>query len=309
MRVAVTGGCGFIGSHLVDSLIENGHEVLVIDNLSTGILENLNRDALFVHTDITSELSKEALNNFQPEVVYHHAAQVSVMQSMNDPLADANCNIINTLTLLEHCKKANVKKIVYASSAAVYGNPQYLPINEEHIQLPISYYGISKYTPEHYIRVFCANNKMKFTILRYANVYGDRQDGKGEGGVVSVFLEALNSGCGITIHGTGKQSRDFIFVKDIVSANLTVLNQGHDQIFNVSTGQPTSINELFEIITKYLNINISPEYISGREGDIDHSYLDNTMITSATTWRSLFTLEQGINYIINKSNATRKVAK
>lgn len=296
MKIIVTGGCGFIGSHLVDELIEQGHKVLVIDDLSTGSINNLNKKALFLQADFRSSQSQEALESFCPDIVFHHAAQVSVQRSMENPVGDANSNIIGTIAFLEFCKRAGVKKFIYPSSAAVYGNPIYLPVDEDHPINPVSFYGISKFTPEQYIRVFCSEGSMEYTILRYANVYGERQDVAGEGGVVSIFLNKILNGQNPLIFGDGNQTRDFIYVKDIVAANIFVMDKGSNEVFNVSTGEEVSINHLLSVISRNYNSNVTPIYEQQRGGDILHSYLDNSKLRKLG-WQPNYNISAGINSI------------
>ncbi|MEK4158879.1 NAD-dependent epimerase/dehydratase family protein [Paenibacillus odorifer] len=301
MKILVTGGCGFIGSHIVDELLANGHDVLVIDNLSSGYIRNLNKSARFYKMDFMSLEAERIIKEFTPEVVIHHAAQVSVQKSMINPVEDATTNIIGTIKLLDYCNKAGVRKIIYASSAAVYGNPDYLPINEDHQIHPISYYGISKYTPEQYIRTFCSNNELNYTILRYANVFGERQDAKGEGGVVAIFLDRLLNHEPPSLYGDGEQTRDFIYVKDIVSANLFVMDKGNNDLFNVSTGEGVSLNNLYDLMNSGLKKNITPIFESPRKGDILHSYLDNAKL-KALGWAPKFNIESGLRDVFKNLN-------
>lgn len=301
MRILVTGGCGFIGSHIVDELIMNGHEVMVIDNLSTGLIANLNKSAYFCEVDFMTSEAEQLIVEFRPEVVFHHAAQVSVQKSMSNPIDDATTNILGTIKLLEYCNNADVRKIIYASSAAAYGNPICLPINEDHIIQPISYYGISKYTPEQYIKTFCSKKELSYTILRYANVYGKRQDSKGEGGVVAIFLNRLLNYEAPVFFGDGEQTRDFIYVKDIVNANLFAINNGDNEVFNVSTGNGVSLNNLYDLMSKILNINITPRYELPREGDILHSFLDNGKLKELG-WFPQYDIERGLTDFFNNFN-------
>lgn len=304
MKILVTGGCGFIGSHIVDELIFKGHDVMIIDNLSTGSLENLNKSAYFCELDFMTPRAGELISEFQPEIVIHHAAQVSVQKSMNNPIYDATNNILGTIRLLEYCGNSNVRKIIYASSAAAYGNPNYLPIDEGHPIQPISYYGISKYTPEQYIRNFCASRELTYTILRYANVYGERQDAKGEGGVISIFLDHLLNNESPTFFGDGEQTRDYIYVKDIVKANLFVMNNGDNEVYNVSTNEGVSLNNLYELINKELKVNIKPIYEKERPGDILHSFLDNSKL-ERIGWKPSYNIESGLKDIIYNLNYKR----
>lgn len=295
MKILVTGGAGFIGSNVVDELINNKHEVCIIDNLSTGKLENLNENATFYKNDITNvDALKLIFEIEEPEVVFHFAAQIDVQTSLKKPVFDANNNIIGTLNVLECCRIFNAKKIIYPSSAAVYGNPEYLPVDEKHRVDPISFYGISKHTPEHYIKSFCDLYNIKYTIFRYSNVYGIRQDPKGEGGVVSVFINKFLNNESPTIFGDGKQTRDFIYVKDIANANLLALSRGDNEIINISTNIPVTVNELFETMKKLFDSNIKVVYGEKRQGDILHSHLNNDLAKEMLKWNIEYNLESGI---------------
>lgn len=294
MRIVVTGGCGFIGSHIVDQLIANNHEVAVIDNLSTGYIEYLNPKARLYNIDILSDDIKEVFGGFKPTVVYHQAAQIDIQKSTNNPCFDAETNIKGTINVLECCRTYGVRKIIYASSAAVYGNPKYLPVDESHPVEPISFYGISKHTPEHYIKSYADLYGIKYSILRYANAYGVRQLPKGEGGVISIFISKMLNGESPTVYGDGEQTRDFIYVKDIASANVSVLSNGDNKIYNVSTRTSISINSLVNILKDILSTNLEVYYGSPRPSDIIHSYLDNNAIYTDTGWVPKYSLEEGL---------------
>ena len=194
--------------------------------------------------------------------------------------------------------KYGIKKFIYASSAAVYGNPEYLPVDEKHTVAPISYYGISKHTPEHYIAVFASIHGFDYTVLRYANVFGPRQDPKGEGGVVSIFTDRLLSGQQPKIFGDGEQTRDFVYVKDIASANVAALTHGNGEIINVSTNIKTSVNDLFQIMRDISGASVEADYQPARVGDIDHSYLDNHKAISLLEWKPAYTVESGVKETI-----------
>ncbi|PMQ01790.1 MAG: UDP-glucose 4-epimerase [Dictyoglomus sp. NZ13-RE01] len=294
MKILVTGGAGFIGSHIVDLLVENGYEVVIIDNLSTGKEGFINKKAVFYKKDITDDDLYEIFEKEKPNYVIHQAAQIDVQKSINDPMFDLKVNVLGTVNLLECCRKFNIKKIVYASSAAVYGDPEYLPIDENHKVNPISFYGVSKHTPEHYLDVYSKLYGLKYTILRYANVYGIRQDPKGEGGVISIFIDRMLRGERPIIFGDGNQTRDFVYVKDVAKANLLALERGDNEILNISTGKPTSINELVEIMNKIMNTSLKPIYSDPRKGDIVHSYLDNRKALKVLGWRPEYSLEDGL---------------
>lgn len=302
MRVLVTGGCGFIGSSIVDELLKSGHDVTVIDNLSSGRRENLDPRAHLFVADIRSAEIDEIFKVARPQIVYHQAAQVDVQTSINQPDFDADVNIMGTLRVLNCCKKYAVRKVVFASSAAVYGQPQHLSINELHTIEPISFYGISKYSVERYIESFCPMHNIEYTILRYANVYGERQGSKGEGGVVSIFLKNMLTNKEINIYGDGEQTRDFIYVRDVAKANISVLHGGNGQIFNIGTNTSASINKLYKFMKSYTNYQKEPIYCPKRQGDIEHSYLDNSKAIRLLDWQPEFTLEEGlketiINYV------------
>jgi UDP-glucose 4-epimerase len=298
MKVLVIGGAGFIGSHIVDKLIENGDEVVIIDNLSTGSMDNVNEKAVFYQEDIRNKEIEKIFDQERPDVVIHHAAQIDVQKSIKDPMFDGDVNILGTINILENCKKYNVEKIIYASSAAVYGIPRYLPIDEQHCVNPISYYGISKHTPEHYIKVYSQLDDIKYTILRYANVYGIRQDPKGEGGVVSIFLDMLLSGKNPTILGDGEQTRDYIYVEDIANANVKALKLGDNEICNISTNKKTTVTELFNIMRDILKSDCVAIYGDERKGDIKHSTLNNQKSMKLLDWEPGYSIGGGLTKTI-----------
>lgn len=294
MKVLITGGAGFIASHLTDELIQQGHEVAVLDNLSTGKREFLNPNALFYSMDITDHSIERIFQEFRPQIIYHHAAQIDVQHSLRDPVHDANVNILGTIAILELSRKYGIQKIIYASSAAVYGPPDALPVDESHPVRPLSYYGISKHTPEHYIQVYANLYGLDYTILRYANAYGIRQDPKGEGGVISIFLDKLLNGQTAVIYGDGEQTRDFVYVKDIVAANIAAMTRGSRGLFNISRNEQTSVNELLRIMNEILGINAIPRYAQERPADIVHSRLNNEAAIRELLWNPEFSIRQGL---------------
>ncbi len=299
MKILVTGGCGFIGSHITDLLVEQGHDVIIIDNLSTGRIENLNPKATLYQMDILSDDIETVFEKERPEVIYHEAAQIDIQKSIKDTVFDTKVNVLGTVHLLTVAAKFGIKKFIYASSAAVYGNPEYLPVDEKHRVAPISFYGISKHTPEHYIAVFADIYGFEYTVLRYANVYGIRQDPKGEGGVISIFTDRFLSGQTPIIFGDGEQTRDFIYVKDIASANVAALTHGNGEIINVSTNTQTSLNDLFIMMRNISGASVEVEYQSARVGDIVHSYLDNHKALSLLDWKPAYTVESGLKETID----------
>lgn len=295
MRILVTGGAGFIASHIVDGLLEEGYEVAIIDNLSHGREKNVNPNARFYKCDITDLNRLSIIFKFEkPEILIHHAAQIDVDISIKEPSFDATNNVIGTINVLQCCIESGVKRIIYSSSAAVYGNPKYLPIDEEHPIKPISFYGVSKYASEQYIIAYSKLYGLKYVILRYANVYGPRQDSKGESGVVSIFIEKLLRGEVPVIYGDGEQTRDFIYVRDVVNANLLALKYEDNVILNTSTSTPITINELINVLSKIFNKKIDQVYVTKRKGDILNSYLYNSNIIKILQWRPKYNIYEGI---------------
>lgn len=294
MKVIVSGGAGFIGSHLVDALIDKGAEVHILDNLVSGQKGNVNPQAQLHVVDICSEEATRIIMDIQPDAIYHLAAQADVGKSVQYPKYDGDVNIIGTLNILEACRKAKVKKFIFASTSAVYGNLSNELLSEEEITVPASFYGLSKLTAESYIRLFYELYRQSYTILRYANVYGPRQLPKGEGGVVSVFFDRLQKGGHINVHGDGKQTRDFIYVKDIVAANIAALEYGDQETIQVSTSLRTSINEILALLTNIHGVSISKEFTEPREGDIKHSCLCNKKAKDLLNWHPEYTIEDGL---------------
>ncbi|NEU30310.1 NAD-dependent epimerase/dehydratase family protein [bacterium LRH843] len=276
-RVLVTGGCGFIGSHIVDQLIEQNYEVAVVDNLSTGKIDNIPHEKVtFYECDIVSDFLQKVVEDFKPTYIIHQAAQASVPVSINDILLDTDINIRGSVNIIDAARKNNVKKIVFASTAAVYGEPQYLPIDEEHPINPQSPYGLSKYTIEQYLKMAHHLYGLDYTILRYSNVYGPRQDANGEGGVVAIFADKLNRGETPVIYGDGEQTRDFIYVGDIARMNVLSLSSERFRLYNVSTSTETSVNQLFKNLIQIGGFETNCAiYKESRQGDIKNSVLSN----------------------------------
>lgn len=294
MRVMVTGGAGFIGSHIVENLLRDNHEVFIVDNFSAGKKENLVSEVPVYNMDITDPGIAAVFEEVRPRALIHQAAQVAVPVSLKDPVFDARVNIIGTLNLLEACRIYGVEKVVFASSAAVYGNPNYLPVDEEHPLRPLSGYGISKHAVERYLEVYQELYGLKWTALRYANVYGPRQDALGEGGVVAIFIDKLLHNRRPTIFGDGEQTRDFVYVKDVAAANVQALTMGDHQILNISTGQAATVNELYALLQQEVGFSLPPEYGPPRAGDIVHSYLDNHRAVSQLNWKPRYSLARGL---------------
>ena len=293
MKILVTGGAGFIGSNIVDSYLNAGHEVTIVDNLSTGKLSNINPKANFYNIDINSSEFHKIVEKISPDVINHHAAQIDIQTSLKEPLKDAEINIGGTLNVLEAAKSVKAK-LIYPSSAAVYGSPQYLGIDEEHQVKPISTYGISKHTPEHYIEIYHQQYGLEYTIFRYANVFGKRQDPKGEGGVISILIDKVINDEVFTIFGDGLQTRDFIYVNDVVEANLLVLNKMVNSILNIGTGIPTSINELVLLLENKTGKKVEKKNAEERFGDIKDSYFEIEKAKQLINWKSKISVSKGL---------------
>jgi len=298
MKVLVTGGAGFIGSHIVDQLIASNQQVVVVDNLSTGKRSQIHPSAAFYLCDITSPELQTVFAQEKPDAVIHQAAQIDVRHSLAAPLHDAMVNIIGTLRLLECAVLHQVQKFVYASSAAVYGVPRASCIEETHQTFPLSCYGISKLTPEHYIRVMSDQSGLDYTILRYANVYGKRQELTGEGGVIPGFIQKMLQNTSPGIFGDGQQTRDFIHVEDVAAANVASLHHSSREVLNVSTSQALSINDLVALLNEMMSLRIEPVYLPAREGDIRHSCLNNDKTREVLQWEPQVTLHRGLHQTI-----------
>lgn len=294
MRVIITGGAGFVASHLADACVERGYETFIIDNLATGRQDNIPTEAEWINVDLATDPLEPIFAKIKPDVVFHHAANASVSISVKRPLFDQQVNIAGTIKLLEAARIHQVRKVIYASSAAIYGNPAYLPIDEQHPIAPISPYGISKYVPELYLQTYKNLHNLNFTALRYANIYGPRQIAEGEGGVVAIFTDHVVKGEPIIIQGDGEQTRDFIYISDIVAANLAAIEHSDGGIYNIGTGQVTSINELVTTMQQVIEKPIEIHHTLPREGDIRHSYFNSQAAKEGLHWEPRVTLAEGL---------------
>lgn len=287
MRIIVTGGAGFIGSHVVDAYVAAGHEVLVIDNLSTGSAQNVNPAARLEQIDIrdTQRVGK-VFESFRPQILNHHAAQIDIRRSVADPLFDAEVNVLGSVNLMQQAVQSHVEGFIFASSGgAIYGETPH-PAAEIAAKAPISPYGAAKAAVENYLFSYRKTFGLKSVILRYANVYGPRQDPAGEAGVVSIFTSALIAGRGVTIFGNGEQVRDYIFVKDVAHANLLALNHVQSDVhdthnpdemaFNIASGRATSVNALYDEMAKIIPVKIDAVHADARPGELMESKLDIT---------------------------------
>jgi len=294
MKVLVTGGAGFIGSFIVEEIIKMGWEPIVVDDLSTGNLSFVPKSTPFYNIDIRSQSLEQVFRIHNPEVVIHHAAQVSVEFSTKEPLTDCEINTLGTLNVLKLCAKYKVSKVVYASSAAVYGVAKEVPITEEHSVLPISFYGLSKYSAEQYMHLYHQLFGLDYTILRYSNVYGMRQNIHGEAGVVSIFVNQAIKGEQLTVYGDGSQTRDFIFVRDIAKANVQAVTYIGNETFNISTNQPITLNNLIGELQKSSSRPLEIKYTDPRAGDIKNSYLSYDRAKEVLKWEPQVSFETGM---------------
>ncbi|MET1248467.1 NAD-dependent epimerase/dehydratase family protein [Sporolactobacillus sp. STCC-11] len=275
MKAIVSGGAGFIGSHLVDALIDRGDDVHIIDNLHSGRIENIHPCATLHVMDISNPEVKDMIVHIKPDVVFHLADQAEAAASVQTPNNDTELTIDGTINILDGCCLAQTKKFIFASSAAVYGENQKDLVSEKDPTAPISCYGLSKLTEESYIRLFSRIYQLPYTILRYANVFGPRKAAEEAGGVIAIFLNQLKKGEPLKIYGDGNQTRDFIYVKDIVKANLAAINHGDGEIIHASTAQTTSINQLINHLRNVYGSEPKTIYLDAKAADIRHSCLDN----------------------------------
>jgi UDP-glucose 4-epimerase len=296
MKVLVTGGAGFIGSHIVDMLIGEGHDVIVVDNLSTGKEENLNPEARFYKLDIQDPSLEDIFKKENPEYVSHQAAQIDVRRSVTDPVLDAKINILGTINLLEKCVSYKVKKVVFASSGgAIYGEQEIFPAPEIHPMRPVSPYGITKLAAEHYLRYYKATYGLDYVSLRYANVYGPRQDPFGEAGVVAIFIHKMLDGDQPIINGDGEQTRDFVYVEDVARANILALKSNTDErVFNIGTGIETSVNQIFYNLREIIDPSIREVHGPPKRGEQRRSVIDPSKAKEFLQWEPRTSLIEGL---------------
>jgi len=301
MKVLVTGGAGFIGSHVVDIYLRNGYEVVIVDDLSTGRITNLNPAARFYQLDVRDPGLQEVFEVEHPDFVNHHAAQMDVRRSVAEPIFDADVNILGSLNLIECAKRFLVKRFVYISTGgAVYGEPEYLPCDEAHPINPICQYGASKHTVEHYLFMYKVNYGLDYTVLRYPNVYGPRQDPHGEAGVVAIFTGQMLRGEQVVINGDGNQERDFVFVGDCARANLLALqvSQGLG-IINLGSGRGTTVNEIYQKLHQITSYSREAKYGPAKLGETRKIYLDGSKALQRLGWRATVDLEEGLRNTVD----------
>ncbi|BDQ02321.1 NAD-dependent epimerase/dehydratase family protein [Ignavibacterium sp.] len=301
MKILVTGGAGFIASHITDAFVNEGHHVVVLDDLSSGFEKNINPKAKFVKGNICDkELVEKLFSEEQFDVINHHAAQMDVRRSVKDPAFDANTNIMGTINLLQNAIKFKVKKFMFASTGgAVYGEQSYFPADENHPTQPRSPYGISKLAVEKYLYFYNAEYGLNYTILRYANIYGPRQNPFGEAGVVAIFSTKLLKGEQPIINGSGEQTRDYVFVGDVVKANLLTLNDSANDIYNVGTGIETNVNQLFHKLNNIIGANKEEKHGPAAPGEQMRSVITSEKLFKKFGWKPSTTLDEGLKLTVD----------
>ncbi|MFH0810679.1 MAG: NAD-dependent epimerase/dehydratase family protein [Pseudomonadota bacterium] len=295
MRIMVTGAAGFIGSHVAEAYLAAGHQVLVIDNLTSGRRANIPARAGFEEMDIRDRRLGDVCRRFQPQVVCHHAAQIDVRKSVTDPMFDAEVNVVGTLNLLEAARAAGAERFIFASSGgAIYGEQEDVPATETHALSPISPYGVSKLAAEKYLYYYRAVHGLSYVALRYANVYGPRQDPFGEAGVVAIFASKLLGNERPIINGDGLQTRDYVYVADVARANLLALAPGVEGVFNIGTGRETGVVTLFEELQRLTGQEGNSPHGPAKAGEQRRSVLDATLAARTLGWRSEVGLAEGL---------------
>jgi UDP-glucose 4-epimerase len=296
VRILVTGGAGFIGSHVAERFVALGHEVAVLDNLSTGFREFVPAGARLFTADVTDAAAVErGFAEFRPEVVDHHAAQIDVRRSVSDPLFDARVNILGGIELLQACTRHGVRKFIYASTGgALYGEGRSLPATEDHPINPESPYGASKHTLEHYLYLWRLLHGLDSTVLRYPNVYGPRQNPHGEAGVNAIFIGLMLQGRAPRIFGTGEQVRDYLYVGDVVEANVKALTAGSGEMVNLGTGVGTSVNQIVHELQGILGFEDPPIYEPARPGEVQRIFLDASRAAEVLGWRPSVPFPEGL---------------
>ncbi|MBN2028945.1 GDP-mannose 4,6-dehydratase [bacterium] len=307
MKILITGGAGFIGSHIVDGFLNDGHEVVVVDNMTMGRFENINPKAKFYLMDIRSKELEKMFEREKIDIVCHQAAQMDIRKSVADPVYDADVNILGTLNILQNCIRYGVKKIVFASTGgAVYGEPEVFPCGEDHPLRPISPYGVTKLTVEKYLYFYGLEYGLNHVILRYANVYGPRQNPSGEAGVVAIFASKLIAGEQPIINGDGKQTRDYVYVGDVVQANLKSLMVEGNDCFNIGTSIETNVNQIFNLLNHLTDGNAHEKHGPPKKGEQRRSVIDYRRAESVIGWKPEVHLEEGLKKTVAHFKADRE---
>ena len=310
MKILVTGGAGFIGSHVADALLKSGHSVHIIDDLSGGNKDNLPSEAIFHEMDIRDEAVEDLWQNEQFDVLYHLAAQMDVRKSVADPKFDADINVLGFLNLMEAGRKNGLKKVIFSSTGgAIYGEPEYAPQDEKHPLKPLSPYGITKRVSELYLFFYETTHNIDWVSLRYGNVYGPRQSPHGEAGVIAIFSERMLRNKQAFINGDGRQTRDYVYVKDVVQANMKALKHPENDIFNVGTGTETDVVTLFEEIQELTGTSIAKKHADAKPGEQQRSVLDTTKIEEVLGWNQNYSIREGLRETVNWFDERYKVSQ
>jgi UDP-glucose 4-epimerase len=302
MKILVTGGAGFIGSHVVDVLIEAGHSVSIVDNLwehGGGKVENINPNAVFYNLDIRDAALSEVFQKERPEVICHLAAQHSVKISTEDPVHDANVNILGLINILQNATRFGARKVIFSSSGATYGTVEKMPVDENTVQHPESPYGTTKMASEFYLRFWKNMHGLDFTILRYGNVYGPRQDPMGEAGVIAIFSRQILLKEPVRIDWDGEQQKDYVYVGDVARANLLALNAGNGEAYCIAYGEGTSVNMLYHSLVKEVGHEVEIRRAPKRPGDIYLTYFDCNKARQELGWKAEVGLEEGMRKTVN----------
>ncbi|HYT24119.1 MAG TPA: NAD-dependent epimerase/dehydratase family protein [Candidatus Polarisedimenticolia bacterium] len=314
MKILVTGAAGFVASHVADAYLSAGHEVVILDNLSRGAEKNVNPKARFYRCDICErEAIEEVFQLEKPAIVNHHAAQMDVRRGVREPLFDAQVNILGSLNLMEAALATGAKRFIYiASAGAGYGEPKQRLVPEDYPINPITPYGISKHTVEHYLFTFHFLYGLEYVVLRYGNVYGPRQSSQGEAGVFAIFCEQMLAGVQPVIYGDGTKVRDYVYISDVAAANVAALERGSNEIFNISTGVETTDLEVFQLVRELLGREVEPKYVARRPGEIDRICLDISKAARLLGWVPGVSLAEGarrtVNYFREAATATKSAS-
>lgn len=311
-KALVTGGAGFIGSHLVNRLVDCGYAVVVVDDLSSGQLRSVNQQAVFYHTELNDSGIERIVQREQPELVFHMAAQSSVRQSSVDPAADADSNIVGTIRLISACADQGAEKFIFSSTGgAMYGNPDRVPCAEDAPANPLSPYGLSKLVGEQYLELFHRTYGLDYTVLRYANVYGPGQNPHGEAGVVAIFAGMMLAGKRPVIYGDGSQERDFVYVSDVVEANLAAVEGGSRGTYNIGTGEAITVRQIYELLQGIIGFDEEPTLQPRRPGDVMSVALDSARAAVELKWEPSVSLEEGLQRTVDslRSSAEQRTGR
>lgn len=308
-KVLLTGGAGFIGSNVADHYLKQGLEAVIVDNLSTGFERNIPPQAAFYKADICDfKTLREIFKKEAPDFVNHHAAQIDVRTSLANPQKDAEINILGMINLLECAREFKAAKFIYGSTGgALYGEAKETAPTEDAAAHPLSHYGVSKYCGEHYLRLYAHLYGIPFTILRYGNVYGPRQNPKGEAGVTAIFIRAMLENRPIVIYGDGEQTRDYCFVEDVAAANFSALEKGTGRIINIGVGNSTSVNELFRLLKELTDYKQEARYQPKRSGELERSRLNVGLSKAILGWQAATSLKEGLKKTLRWQTEEAKV--